>query len=44
MLAIVLKGLPWRCLWVFDDRKSVKRMRVKKDLFVFDVNQHDEEF
>jgi len=27
--------------WVFDDRKSVKKMWVDKWLFVFDVNQHD---
>lgn len=27
--------------WVFEDRKSVKQMRVDKWLFVFDVNQHD---
>jgi len=31
-------------LCVFDDRKRVKRMWVRRGIFVFDVNQHDEEF
>lgn len=29
---------------VFDDRKQVKRMWVDRGIFVFDVNQHDEEY
>jgi hypothetical protein len=28
----------------FEDRKRVKRMWVENGIFVFDVNQHDEEF
>jgi hypothetical protein len=28
----------------FDDRKKVKRMWVENGIFVFDVNQTDEEF
>jgi len=31
-------------LFVFEDRKRVKRMWVKNGIFVLDVNQHDEEF
>ena len=31
-------------LGVFDDRKQVKRMWVQSGIFVFDVNQFDEEF
>ena len=30
--------------FVIDDRKRVKRMWVDEGLFVFDVNQTDEEF
>lgn len=30
--------------FIIDDRKSVKRMWVRRGLFVFDVNQHDIEF
>ena len=31
-------------LFAVDDRKRVKRMWVRRGIFVFDVNQHDEEF
>jgi len=34
----------YKPLAVFDDRKRVKRMWVSRGLFVFDVNQNDEEF
>lgn len=33
-----------KILWVFEDRKQVKRMWVSKWLFVFDVNQTDADF
>jgi hypothetical protein len=33
-----------KILWVFEDRKQVKRMWVEKWLFVFDVNQTDADF
>jgi hypothetical protein len=34
----------YNVIGVFDDRKSVKRMWVKEGVFVFDVNQLDEEY
>ena len=33
-----------RIIWVFDDRKSAKKMWVDNGVFVFDVNQYDKEF
>ena len=34
----------WDILGVFEDRKQVKRMWAEEGVFVFDVNQRDEEF
>lgn len=35
---------PWRCLWVFDDREQVMKLRRNKWLFVFDVSQGNRDF
>lgn len=42
MLQIALSSYDVLC--AFDDRKRVKRMWVENGIFVFDVNQLDEEF
>lgn len=34
----------YEIMGVFEDRKRVKRMWVEAGVFVFDVNQKDEEF
>ena len=34
----------YNVIGVFEDRKRVKRMWVENNIFVFDVNQNDEEF
>lgn len=39
-----LANQPWRCLWVFDDREQVMKMRRDKGLFVFDCSQGNRDF
>ena len=39
-----LEWQPRKCLWVFDDREQVMKMRRDKWLFVFDVSQWNRDF